>query len=62
MMNIKKAQLIKSLRSRYNVFSFNGFGQCTLTRNGMALKGEPRVVEIRVPESIGYALLLSSCN
>lgn len=52
MMNIKKVQLIKSLRSRYNVFSFNRFGQCTLTRNGKALKGEPRVVEIRVPNQL----------
>ena len=53
----RKAQLITSLRRRYQVYQFNGLGQCTLSRPGSAAKGEASCVEVRVPESIGYALL-----
>ena len=56
-MQTRKCQIIKSLCRKYRVFKFNGLGQCTLTRGGKAALGEPRIVEVTAPASIGCILM-----
>lgn len=53
----RKQQIIKVLKRRYNVYRFTGEGFAYLSRKGCAVKGEPRTVEVRVPDWIAYNLV-----